>query len=175
MKLKKHSKKVMAIIMSVMIGSTALTGCGNQPEVTETANGNVIVTTHESSFFDTMMGAVAGTMLGNMIGNAIWGSSFSEKYNSSSTKSNTSTKTTTKETKPDTKNNVKDVKNNVAPTEKKEEKSSSSTVAPVPKASNGATNITTPKSTTPSIGTNKSVSTEKTGIGSAGARGGASS
>lgn len=72
MKLKKHSKKVMAIIMSVMIGSTALTGCGNQPEVTETANGNVIVTTHESSFFDTMMGAVAGTMLGNMIGNAIW-------------------------------------------------------------------------------------------------------
>lgn len=170
MKLKKHSKKVMAIIMSVMIGSTALTGCGNQPEVTETANGNVVVTTHESSFFDTMMGAVAGTMLGNMIGNAIWGSSFSEKYNSSSTKSNTSTKTTTKETKPDTKNNVKDVKNNVAPTEKKEEKSSSSTVAPVPKASNGATNITTP-----SIGTNKSVSTGKTGIGSAGARGGASS
>lgn len=175
MKLKKHSKKVMAIIMSVMIGSTALTGCGNQPEVTETANGNVVVTTHESSFFDTMMGAVAGTMLGNMIGNAIWGSSFSEKYNSSSTKSNTSTKTTTKETKPDTKNNVKDVKNNVAPTEKKEEKSSSSTVAPVPKASNGATNITTPKSTTPSIGTNKSVSTGKTGIGSAGARGGANS
>ncbi|WP_270348712.1 hypothetical protein [Megamonas funiformis] len=172
MKLKKHSKKVMAIIMSVMIGSTALTGCGNQPEVTETANGNVIVTTHESSFFDTMMGAVAGTMLGNMIGNAIWGSSFSEKYNSSSTKSSTSTKTTTKETKPDTKNNVK---NNVAPTEKKEGKSSSSTVAPVPKASNGATNITTPKSTTPSIGTNKSVSTGKTGIGSAGARGGASS
>lgn len=168
MKLKKHSKKVMAIIMSVMIGSTALTGCGNQPEVTETANGNVIVTTHESSFFDTMMGAVAGTMLGNMIGNAIWGNSFSEKYNSSSTKSSTSTKTTTKETKPDTKNNV-------APTEKKEEKSSSSTVAPVPKASNGATNITTPKSTTPSIGTNKSVSTGKTGIGSAGARGGASS
>lgn len=162
----------MAIIMSVMIGSTALTGCGNQPEVTETANGNVIVTTHESSFFDTMMGAVAGTMLGNMIGNAIWGSSFSEKYNSSSTKSSTSTKTTTKETKPDTKNNVK---NNVAPTEKKEGKSSSSTVAPVPKASNGATNITTPKSTTPSIGTNKSVSTGKTGIGSAGARGGASS
>lgn len=172
MKLKKHSKKVMAIIMSVMIGSTALTGCGNQPEVTETANGNVIVTTHESSFFDTMMGAVAGTMLGNMIGNAILGSSFSEKYNSSSTKSSTSTKTTTKETKPDTKNNVK---NNVAPTEKKEGKSSSSTVAPVPKASNGATNITTPKSTTPSIGTNKSVSTGKTGIGSAGARGGASS
>lgn len=172
MKLKKHSKKVMAIIMSVMIGSIALTGCGNQPEVTETANGNVIVTTHESSFFDTMMGAVAGTMLGNMIGNAIWGSSFSEKYNSSSTKSSTSTKTTTKETKPDTKNNVK---NNVAPTEKKEGKSSSSTVAPVPKASNGATNITTPKSTTPSIGTNKSVSTGKTGIGSAGARGGASS
>lgn len=172
MKLKKHSKKVMAIIMSVMIGSTALTGCGNQPEVTETANGNVIVTTHESSFFDTMMGAVAGTMLGNMIGNAIWGSSFSEKYNSSSTKSSTSTKTTTKETKPDTKNNVK---NNVAPTEKKEGKSSSSTVAPVPKASNGATNITTPKSTTPSIGTNKSVSTGKTGIGSAGARGGTSS
>ncbi len=168
MKLKKHSKKVMAIIMSVMIGSTALTGCGNQPEVTETANGNVVVTTHESSFFDTMMGAVAGTMLGNMIGNAIWGNSFSEKYNSSSTKSSTSTKTTTKETKPDTKNNV-------APTEKKEEKSSSSTVAPVPKASNGATNITTPKSTTPSIGTNKSVSTGKTGIGSAGARGGASS
>lgn len=168
MKLKKHSKKVMAIIMSVMIGSTALTGCGNQPEVTETANGNVVVTTHESSFFDTMMGAVAGTMLGNMIGNAIWGKSFSEKYNSSSTKSSTSTKTTTKETKPNTKNNV-------APTEKKEEKSSSSTVAPVPKASNGATNITTPKSTTPSIGTNKSVSTGKTGIGSAGARGGASS
>lgn len=168
MKLKKHSKKVMAIIMSVMIGSTALTGCGNQPEVTETANGNVVVTTHESSFFDTMMGAVAGTMLGNMIGNAIWGSSFSEKYNSSSTKSSTSTKTTTKETKPNTKNNV-------APTEKKEEKSSSSTVAPVPKASNGAKNITTPKSTTPSIGTNKSVSTGKTGIGSAGARGGASS
>lgn len=168
MKLKKHSKKVMAIIMSVMIGSTALTGCGNQPEVTETANGNVVVTTHESSFFDTMMGAVAGTMLGNMIGNAIWGNSFSEKYNSSSTKSSTSTKTTTKETKPNTKNNV-------APTEKKEEKSSSSTVAPVPKASNGATNITTPKSTTPSIGTNKSVSTGKTGIGSAGARGGASS
>lgn len=168
MKLKKHSKKVMAIIMSVMIGSTALTGCGNQPEVTETANGNVVVTTHESSFFDTMMGAVAGTMLGNMIGNAIWGNSFSEKYNSSSTKSSTSTKTTTKETKPNTKNNV-------APTEKKEEKSSSSTVAPVPKESNGATNITTPKSTTPSIGTNKSVSTGKTGIGSAGARGGASS
>ena len=168
MKLKKHSKKVMAIIMSVMIGSTALTGCGNQPEVTETANGNVVVTTHESSFFDTMMGAIAGTMLGNMIGNAIWGNSFSEKYNSSSTKSSTSTKTTTKETKPNTKNNV-------APTEKKEEKSSSSTVAPVPKASNGATNITTPKSTTPSIGTNKSVSTGKTGIGSAGARGGASS
>lgn len=168
MKLKKHSKKVMAIIMSVMIGSTALTGCGNQPEVTETANGNVVVTTHESSFFDTMMGAVAGTMLGNMIGNAIWGNSFSEKYNSSSTKSSTSTKTTTKETKPNTKNNV-------APTEKKEEKSSSSTVAPVPKASNGAKNITTPKSTTPSIGTNKSVSTGKTGIGSAGARGGASS
>lgn len=50
MKLKKHSKKVMAIIMSVMIGSTALIGCGNQPEVTETANGNVVVTTHESSF-----------------------------------------------------------------------------------------------------------------------------
>lgn len=168
MKLKKHSKKVMAIIMSVMIGSTALTGCGNQPEVTETANGNVVVTTHESSFFDTMIGFAAGTMLGNMIGNAIWGNSFSEKYNSSSTKSSTSTKTTTKETKPDTKNNV-------APTEKKEEKSSSSTVAPVPKASNGATNITTPKSTTPSIGTNKSVSTGKTGIGSAGARGGASS
>lgn len=168
MKLKKHSKKVMAIIMSVMIGSTALTGCGNQPEVTETANGNVVVTTHESSFFDTMMGAVAGTMLGNMIGNAIWGNSFSEKYNSSSTKSSTSTKTTTKETKPNTKNNV-------APTEKKEEKSSPSTVAPVPKASNGAKNITTPKSTTPSIGTNKSVSTGKTGIGSAGARGGASS
>lgn len=168
MKLKKHSKKVMAIIMSVMIGSTALTGCGNQPEITETANGNVVVTTHESSFFDTMMGAVAGTMLGNMIGNAIWGNSFSEKYNSSSTKSSTSTKTTTKETKPNTKNNV-------APTEKKEEKSSSSTVAPVPKASNGAKNITTPKSTTPSIGTNKSVSTGKTGIGSAGARGGASS
>lgn len=168
MKLKKHSKKVMAIIMSVMIGSTALTGCGNQPEITETANGNVVVTTHESSFFDTMMGAVAGTMLGNMIGNAIWGKSFSEKYNSSSTKSSTSTKTTTKETKPNTKNNV-------APTEKKEEKSSSSTVAPVPKASNGAKNITTPKSTTPSIGTNKSVSTGKTGIGSAGARGGASS
>ena len=168
MKLKKHSKQVMAIIMSVMIGSTALTGCGNQPEVTETANGNVVVTTHESSFFDTMMGAVAGTMLGNMIGNAIWGNSFSEKYNSSSTKSSTSTKTTTKETKPNTKNNV-------APTEKKEEKSSSSTVAPVPKASNGAKNITTPKSTTPSIGTNKSVSTGKTGIGSAGARGGASS
>lgn len=168
MKLKKHSKKVMAIIMSVMIGSTALTGCGNQPEVTETANGNVVVTTHESSFFDTMIGFAAGTMLGNMIGNAIWGNSFSEKYNSSSTKSSTSTKTTTKETKPNTKNNV-------APTEKKEEKSSSSTVAPVPKASNGAKNITTPKSTTPSIGTNKSVSTGKTGIGSAGARGGASS
>lgn len=168
MKLKKHSKKVMAIIMSVMIGSTALTGCGNQPEVTETANGNVVVTTHESSFFDTMIGFAAGTMLGNMIGNAIWGNSFSEKYNSSSTKSSTSTKTTTKETKPNTKNNV-------APTEKKEEKSSSSTVAPVPKASNGAKNITTPKSTTPSIGTNKSVSTGKTGIGSVGARGGASS
>lgn len=168
MKLKKHSKKVMAIIMSVMIGSTALTGCGNQPEVTETANGNVIVTTHESSFFDTMIGFAAGTMLGNMIGNAIWGNSFSDKYNSSSTKSSTSTKTTTKETKPDTKNNV-------APTEKKEDKSSSSTVAPVPKANNGAKNITTPKSTTPSIGTNKSVSTGKTGIGSAGARGGASS
>lgn len=68
----------MAIIMSVMIGSTALTGCGNQPEVTETANGNVVVTTHESSFFNTMIGFAAGTMLGNMIGNAIWGNSFSE-------------------------------------------------------------------------------------------------
>lgn len=155
MAVKNRMKKAVIIGTAIAIGSTTLSGCGNEQKPQYDDNGRVVVVKedNDSGLWAAMTGFLAGTYIGNLIGAG--GSSHS------STNKSTTTNTTTK---------TMDTKSS----DDKDKKQQANPARYIP-SSNGAKNITNPSNGTPNIGTKNTSSNGLTGIGSTGGRSSAAS
>lgn len=150
---KQISKKVIAFSSALVIGSVLLTGCGTDPpqeQYPDSDKENVTIVNQDSGGFSDFL---AGTIIGSWLNSGNYNNrnydESNSSYNSRSySRDNNLSSSTNKDNKPD--------------------KSSSSI------SNKSAKNITTPNKNVSNIGTKSSISTGKTGIGSAGGRSSAS-
>lgn len=151
----KTLKKVIAFSSALVISSSLLTGCGADPpqeQYRDSDKEDVTIVNHDSgSFSDFLAGTIVGSWLNNGTYNNRNYNEGNGSYNSRSYSSDSNLNgSTNKDSKPI------------------EEKASSSI------SNKSAKNITTPNKNVSNIGTKSSISTGKTGIGSAGGRSSAS-
>lgn len=151
----KTLKKVIAFSSALVISSSLLTGCGADPpqeQYRDSDKEDITIVNHDSgSFSDFLAGTIVGSWLNNGTYNNRNYNEGNGSYNSRSySRDSNLNGSTNKDSKPI------------------EDKASSSI------SKKSAKNITTPNKNVSNIGTKSSISTGKTGIGSAGGRSSAS-
>ena len=143
----KTLKKVIAFSSALVISSSLLTGCGADPpqeQYRDSDKEDITIVNHDSGSFSDFL---AGTIVGTWLNSGTYNN---RNYNEGNGSYNSRSYSTNKDSKPI------------------EDKASSSI------SNKSAKNITTPNKNVSNIGTKSSISTGKTGIGSAGGRSSAS-